>query len=454
MTGARRLGLAGALVIAVVAFGTVGFVIIENVRVFDSLYMTVTTVTTVGYREVFELSHAGRIFNLVLIVMGIGSVFYTATTALELAVDNFGRRRSRPMERSISRLKNHFIVCGFGRVGRNAWEHIASERRECVVIEKDPAKAVAARSAGALVVEGDATLDETLDLAQIELAAGLIASVTDDTENVFIVLSARARRPDLLIVARANELEAEHKLVLAGADRVVAPQAVGGFRLASLALRRELADVIDLIHGGQTVEVRVEELEISPGAPLEGHSLRSAEIRRVFQYHGAEHMTIFNWEAEVPLSVENARIRPRLHPRCGTSFLFFVMIVSILVFALLGRPETIGKIYECAGPTPYTLSELVRLAGRWSGHERPQIPLPEFAGRLQAMVMEWLPGEPLMSRDNIDSMRVANVATTHVLGLSALGITPSSVQSIAPLYLSHAQGPARLDPWRARAGRR
>ncbi len=144
----------------------------------------------------------------------------------------------------------------------------------------------------------------------------------------------------------------------------------------------------------------------------------------------------------MPLAGSDARFQP-----------VWVEDVASAVVRCLDRPETIGKIYECAGPTPYTLSELVRLAGRWSGHERPQIPLPAFAGRLQALAMECLPGEPLMSRDNVDSMRVPNVASGRLPGLAELGIQAAALEAVAPGYLGHAFNRGRYDRWRTGAGR-
>ena len=144
----------------------------------------------------------------------------------------------------------------------------------------------------------------------------------------------------------------------------------------------------------------------------------------------------------IPLAGSDARFQP-----------VWVEDVASAIVRCLDRPDTIGQVYECTGPTPYTLSELVRLAGRWSGHERPQIPLPAFAGRLQAALMELLPGEPLMSRDNIDSMRVPNVASGRLPGLAELGIQASALEAVAPGYLGQAFNRGRFDRWRTGAGR-
>jgi len=144
----------------------------------------------------------------------------------------------------------------------------------------------------------------------------------------------------------------------------------------------------------------------------------------------------------MPLAGSEARFQP-----------VWVDDVARAVVTALDRADSIGKTYECTGPTVYTLSELVRLAGRWSGHERPQIPLPEFIGRLQALVMEWLPGQPLMSRDNVDSMKLPNIASGRLPGLAALGITPTALEAVAPGYLGGQHGRARLEKLRAAAGR-
>lgn len=164
-------------------------------------------------------------------------------------------------------------------MGRNAWQHIVDDGKTVVVIDRSPEKSEQATLAGALVVEGDATHNEILQRAGVTRAAGLVASVEQDSDNLVIVLSSRNANPDLLITARANEGEAEEKLVMAGADRVVAPPKVGGHRLAALVLHRELADFVDLVHGGRTVEFKVEEFLIDREGPLAGVSLRESQIR-------------------------------------------------------------------------------------------------------------------------------------------------------------------------------
>ncbi len=279
MIAEQRLTTAAVLLLALSVVGTVGYMILESAPIFDAFYMTMITISTVGFAEVIELGIAGRTLSIGLVVLGVGLVFYTATAAVELIIANHPKRRKKAVEREIDGLDGHYIVCGFGRVGRNAWEHIVDDRKPVVVIDKNPHKAEAAAEAGALVIEGDATHNEILLKAGVDRAAGLIASVAEDSENLVIVLSARTANPSLLITARANEGEAEEKLVMAGADRVVAPPKVGGHRLASLVLHRELADFVDLVHGGRTVEFKVEEFLIDQNSPMAGVSLRESEIR-------------------------------------------------------------------------------------------------------------------------------------------------------------------------------
>lgn len=279
MTAEQRLRTSGLLLLALTFSGTLGYVILESAPVFDAFYMTVITISTVGFAEVIDLSTAGRVLSVFLVVLGVGLVFYTASAAVELIIANQPKRRNRALERDIDKLRGHYIVCGFGRVGRNAWQHIVDDGKQVVVIDNSTDKCEQAAEAGGLVVEGDATHNEILQRAGVTRAAGLVACVAQDSDNLVIVLSSRTVNPDLLITARANEGEAEEKLVMAGADRVVAPPKVGGHRLAALVLHRELADFVDLVHGGRTVEFKVEEFLIDQDAALAGVSLRESQIR-------------------------------------------------------------------------------------------------------------------------------------------------------------------------------
>ena len=281
MSGLTRVRVATAILASVVVIGTIGFVIIEEATLLDAFFMTMITISTVGYSEVFPLSEAGELFTVGLIVVGVGTLFYTAGAAIEAAFENLsGRRGQARMARTIEQLNGHYIICGFGRVGSATWELMRDRGAEVLVVEGDPSAAQKARDEGALVLEKDATHNETLEEAGIGRASALIACVTADSDNLVIVLSAKALCPDLLVVARAAESESERKLFLAGADRVVAPQRVGAHRLASMAFQPELADFVDLVLQGNHVEFRVQQMQIGDECSLAGMSLREAGIRQ------------------------------------------------------------------------------------------------------------------------------------------------------------------------------
>ncbi|MFP3882909.1 MAG: potassium channel family protein [Actinomycetota bacterium] len=268
------------LLAIVVVLGTVGFILIEGVSPFEAFYMVVITVSTVGFTYEFELSRLGEIWTVIVIVLGIGAALYTAVASFEHLIDLGALRRRRKMERDISKLSDHVIVCGWGRVGRGTWYALRDRDISVVVIEADPERAQAAEEAGVLLIRGDATHNDVLELAGIDTAASLIACVADDSDNLVIALSAKALRPELRVICRAAELESERKLRLAGADAVVAPQVVGAERLAVLAIEPELAQIFDVVINGNAVEFRVEELDIDPGSRLAGRSIAESGIRR------------------------------------------------------------------------------------------------------------------------------------------------------------------------------
>lgn len=261
------------------AIGTVGFTVIEGLSVFDAFYMTIITVTTVGFREIIPLSSAGRALTLFVILTGVGTALYTAGIALEIGFANFERRRKVSMNRTIDRLRGHHIVCGFGRIGETVWRQLEDAGAASLVIEMDPERAVVAEKAGALVVTGDATHNEALLEAGIERARSVIACVREDPENIVIVMSAKSIRSDVFVVSRATEPEFERKLLIAGADRVVTPQSVGANRLAAMVLHQDIAEVLDLFTAGGE-EFRVQEVTIGEGAPIAGMTIREAQIRQ------------------------------------------------------------------------------------------------------------------------------------------------------------------------------
>jgi voltage-gated potassium channel len=276
----RQIFYGLALLGVVVVLGTVGYVIIEGADVFDAFYMVAITVSTVGFSEAFELSTAGEMWTILILVMGLGLVLYTAVASIEYLIDLDAVRRRRKMENDIGRLNDHVIVCGWGRVGRGTWHALHAREISVAIIESDGERAEAARSSGALVVHGDATHNDVLELAGVDSAQALIACVADDSDNLVIALSVKALRPELRVICRATELESERKLRLAGADAVVAPQAVGAERLAMMALQPELAQIFDIVVNGSPVEFRVEELDIAAECKVAGKTIRDSGIRQ------------------------------------------------------------------------------------------------------------------------------------------------------------------------------
>ena len=275
--------LFGAIVLAV-AIGTAGFVVLEGWSVEDALYQTVTTLTTVGFREVHELDSAGRYWAMAVAIAGVAIIFGSIGIVSEYLMDEVasGRREARSMMRSVESTKDHFILCGYGRVGAAVAREIAHGGQAVVVVDTDEASRNQAALEGHQVVPGDATLDATLEAAGVRRARGLVACVDSDSENVFIVLSARQLNAELFIVARANGADAEAKLLRAGANRVVSPYGTAGRRIAELAVRPRVIDFIDaaLSHGELTFSI--EELPVTAGGWLAGRTVGELRNRGVF----------------------------------------------------------------------------------------------------------------------------------------------------------------------------
>ena len=279
-----RTRLLGALVLVgiITALGTVAYMAVEDLAALDAFYLTIITISTVGFAEpTGGFTSGGQLVTIALVVAGVGTVFYTATTALEFTIDEFlgGTMQARREQRRISRMQGHVIICGYGRIGRHVHEFLEQDDRKVVVVETSDQVAQTIREAGLPVVVGDATDDRVLEDAGIDAAAVLIASVRSDPDNVAIVLSARAQRPNLRIIARANEPQTERKLSLAGADRVVTPALVGAARMASMAEESDLAEFIDLRFHGSLLELQVEECKLDGISVLVGRTLADSGIR-------------------------------------------------------------------------------------------------------------------------------------------------------------------------------
>lgn len=279
--GWTRLLRAVALMSAVLAVGTVGYLLL-GLSLLDAVYQSVTTVTTVGFREVGEPTAPYRIFTIVLVLLGVGSVLYALGVLLESLVEGaiaerFGRRR---MERQLDQLNDHVIVCGWGRVGRAIAASLASGDAPpgVVVVDRDPDRVATVPGA---VIEGDATDDGVLRRAGIDRARALVAALDADADNVYVTLSARRIRSDLFIVARARVEASEVLLVQAGANRVVNPQAIGGARMAALVAQPHVADFLDVAMHDAGLEYRLVEVTVAGSSALAGQSLRDGHLRDV-----------------------------------------------------------------------------------------------------------------------------------------------------------------------------
>ena len=278
----RRIFYAAAAVATALLAGTAGFVIIEGYPWFDAFYMTVTTLFTVGYGEIHPLSFVGRVFNTGLILFG-GVAFLMAVGAftqsiIELELNQFfGKRRLRIM---VDKLKDHYIVCGYGRVGRGAAEELKAAGVPFVVIDNDDGRVERAVRNGLIAVHGDCTQDEPLRAVRIDRAAGLIATLKTDADNLFLILSARTLNPKLHLSARVNEEEAENKMRRAGADAVFAPYTSTGARMAQALLRPHVHQFIDFATRRSGLDVGIEQVEVPAASKFTGQTLEQTGLRR------------------------------------------------------------------------------------------------------------------------------------------------------------------------------
>lgn len=267
--GKLRFGLAA--VVAVVIAGTLGFMLAERLSLLDALYHTIGLITTSGGFEE-PATGGGRLLTIAVIVAGIGALFYTlGATAEYLLEGHFGRAIARRrMDRKIERLVDHAIICGYGRVGRHIAQEFAEAGQPFVVIDKLEANGRALADSDYLYLLGDATVDAMLLEAGVHKARSLLAATDDDTENIAIVLSARALAPGLWIVARANRDESVAKLMRAGADRVLSPYTLGGHRMAGLARQPHLVDFLDTAVKSGELDLALEVIQVEADSPLLG----------------------------------------------------------------------------------------------------------------------------------------------------------------------------------------
>jgi voltage-gated potassium channel len=305
--------MAVLMVFSVFVVGTIGYVAF-GLSFVDSMYMTLTTITTVGFREIIgpDPTVSEKLFTMAIIVVGVGTVLYTFTLAVQVVVEGelrefVGRRR---MDRKISDMSDHVIVCGWGRVGKAAASELRNAGREVVVIDMNAERI---RDIDLPTIVGDATHDETLRSAGIERAFALVAALEADAENLFVTLSSRAINPSLFIVARARQDESVDKLSRAGADRVVNPQELGAARMASFVVQPNVAEFIDVTMHERSMDFRMQEVEIPSGSRLAGQSLRDANLRQqagvlVLALRGDDGAFTTNPDPETVLNAHNVII--------------------------------------------------------------------------------------------------------------------------------------------------
>lgn len=273
-----------ALLVFTIAAGTLGFEMIEGWSFMDALYMTVITIATVGYQEIRPLGEAGRAFNMILIFFGLGTTTYVAASVVRFMVEGriraiMGRRR---LDRRIGRLRGHYIICGYGRIGRILCRTLQQKPVALVAVEKNPDLIPAMEQDRVLFIQGEATSEDVLQRAGIERAKGLVAVLATDTDNVFLVLTARQLAPQLMIIARASREESKSKLRAAGANIVESPYEMGAFRLAQRILRPAVTRFLESAFSDARRDIQMEELAVSHDSVLAHLSLKDSGIRQKY----------------------------------------------------------------------------------------------------------------------------------------------------------------------------
>ncbi len=274
----RKIFQVLSLVLLIVAIGITGYMVIEGWNFLDALYMTIVTITTVGFKEVHELSTRGTVFTIFLIIGGVGTALYAFTAGARFILEGeiqeiFGRKR---LEKKIKNLKDHYIICGYGRMGKIIARELREEGVTFVVVERN--SSALEEKEDTLFVIGDATRDQTLKEAGVERACGLISVLPNDAENLFVVLSARGLTPNILIVARAVEEGSEQKLLRAGATKVVSPYLIGGLRMAHTVLKPTVVDFIEFTTRSGNIGLQMQEVAVQEGSRLIGMSLEVCSV--------------------------------------------------------------------------------------------------------------------------------------------------------------------------------
>lgn len=320
--------LAVALLALVIVGGTAGYVLTEGWNAWDAFYMTIITVTTVGYGYPggHDLTRAGQAFTVVLLLGGVGAALYTFTLLATVVVEGGlpKRLQRRKHARMLESVTDHFIICGYGRIGSIIAAQLQRQGVPFVIIERDPDRLQEAIEAGALAVEADASREDVLKKVGIDRARGLIAAVGTDAENVYTVLSARVLRPDLYIVGRAETDDATVKLKRAGADRVVSPYQIGAVQIAQTALRPAVVDFVELATSSTNLELAMEEIAIAPTSPLANASILHANLRQRF--------------GVIVVGIQRQDLKMEFNPEPDTAIRPGDKLV------VLGRPESLKRL--------------------------------------------------------------------------------------------------------------
>ena len=304
LDGTRKFFIAILLTCCILALGTAGYMLIEEWEVLDALYMTVITLTTVGYSEVHEVSRVGRVFTVVLIFLGAGFLLYVFGSVTQFLVEGqirviLGRRK---LENQIKRLKDHYIVCGYGRIGRVMSKHLVQGKLDVVAIEHNRDRIPVMDKDGIPYIVGEATDEDNLIKAGVERARALATALASDADNVFLALTARQINPHIYVVARASEDSAKKTLYAAGADVVVSPYDIGARRMAHSILRPTVIHFLELAFSDEETDIHIEEIPVNAASPLVGKSLMDSGIRQqlnliIISMRKSDNAMLFNPEA-------------------------------------------------------------------------------------------------------------------------------------------------------------
>jgi voltage-gated potassium channel len=279
-----KLNISLFLLLLTIAFGTTGYVVFEHMPPFEAFYMTLITISTVGFSEVRPLSDIGRGITIIIIILGISLLTYTLGQVARIFVEGELRRvlGRRKLEKQISALDNHYIICGYGRIGSIIVKELKAAHIPLVVIEQDPKGIAELEANNVLYLNMDATSDDALMAARLDRARGLVTAVSSDADNVFIALSAKGIRPDIFILARASEAKNESKLRRAGASRVVCPYQMGGKRMAEILHKPTVVDFLDQTMVHDELGLQMEEAIIPTGSSITGQTVVSSKLRQDF----------------------------------------------------------------------------------------------------------------------------------------------------------------------------